>query len=490
MKSLSFLAFDLGATSGRSLLATIANGRMSMKELTRFPNSIIEMQGKCYWDIYALYQSLKEGLAACAKENVKINSIGLDTWGVDFVYLGDDGSILSAPRAYRDPYTRGIPEEVFKIVSKREVYEHTGIQIMPFNSLFQFYAAKKEGYAPYKCAKEILFLPDALLYLLTGEKICEYTMASTSQMLNPRTRNFDKELLEKVGIPTNIYSSIVMPGTRIGYLTDALANESGLGKIPVVAVAGHDTGSAVAAVPAEGERFAYLSSGTWSLMGIEVKEPIISNASYEYNFTNEGGVEGTIRFLKNITGMWLIEECRKEWAKAGTNYTYSEIDKMVHEAPAFRSFVDPDHASFVAPSSMITAINEFCAATKQPVPDSDPAIIRCIFESLALKYRFVFSRLQELAPFAIEKLHVIGGGAKNVLLNQLTANSLNIPVIAGPSEATAIGNIMMQAKAMGAVESLQEMRKIIYNSVEIEKFVPQDREQWEKAYSQFANLIG
>ena len=489
MKSVSFLAFDIGATSGRSLLATITEGRMVMKELTRFPNNIIEMQGKCYWDIYALFQALKEGLVACAKENIEIGSIGVDTWGVDFVYLGEDGTILGAPRAYRDPYTQGIPEEVFKIVSKREVYEHTGIQIMNFNSLYQFYAAKKEGYAPYKCAKEALFMPDALSYLLTGEKVCEYTMASTSQMLNPRTRDFDKELLEKVGIPANLFPPVIMPGTRIGYLTDALAKESGLGKIPVVAVAGHDTGSAVAAVPAQDRHFAYLSSGTWSLMGIEVKEPIVNDTSYEYNFTNEGGIEGTTRFLKNITGMWLLEECRKEWAKEGYSYAYPDIVKMAHEAPAFRSFVDPDHASFVNPPSMTKAIKEFCAATKQPVPDNNPAIIRCIFESLALKYRFVFSRLQELAPFKIEKLHVIGGGAKNALLNQFTANSLNVPVIAGPSEATAIGNVMMQARAVGAVASLQEMRKIIYDSVEIEKFETREKDSWDKAYNQFINFI-
>ena len=486
---MSFLAFDLGATSGRSLLATIKEGRLEMKELTRFPNSIIEMQGKSYWDIYGLFQSLKEGLAACAKENVQIDSIGIDTWGVDFVYLGEDGTVLGAPRAYRDPYTQGIPEELFKIVPKREVYEHTGIQIMNFNSLYQFYAAKKENYSPYLHAKEVLFMPDALSYLLTGKKVCEYTMASTSQMLNPRTREFDHDLLKKAGIPTNLFLPIVMPGAKIGYLTEELTKEFGFEGVPVVAVAGHDTGSAVAAVPAKNERFAYLSSGTWSLMGIEVKEPIISDASYQYNFTNEGGIEGTTRFLKNITGMWLLEECRKEWAKEGTEYSYPEIVKMAYEAPAFRSWVDPDHASFVTPQSMIKAIKEFCSATNQPVPDNNAAIIRLIFESLALKYRYVFTNLQKLAPFAIEKLHVIGGGAKNALLNQFTANSLNIEVVAGPSEATAIGNIMVQAKAMGAVDTLWDMREIIFNSVEIETFAPQNRDEWDKAYNQFINLI-
>ena len=489
MKPMSFLAFDLGATSGRSLLATLKEGRLEMKELTRFPNSIIEMQGKSYWDIYGLFQSLKEGLAACAKENVKIDSIGIDTWGVDFVYLGEDGTVLGAPRAYRDAYTQGIPDELFTIVPKREVYEHTGIQIMNFNSLYQFYAAKKENYSPYLHAKEVLFMPDALSYLLTGKKVCEYTMASTSQMLNPRTREFDHDLLKKAGIPANLFLPVTMPGAKIGYLTDDLIKEFGFEGVPVVAVAGHDTGSAVAAVPAGNERFAYLSSGTWSLMGIEVKEPIINDESYQYNFTNEGGIEGTTRFLKNITGMWLLEECRKEWAKAGTDYSYPEIVKMAHEAKPFQYFIDPDHASFAKPESMPQAIKEYLAATNQAQPNNNAEIIRLIFESLALKYRYVFTNLQKLAPFNIEKLHVIGGGAKNALLNQFTANSLNIEVVAGPSEATAIGNIMVQAKAMGAVDTLWDMRKIIFDSVEIETFTPQNRDEWDKAYNQFINLI-
>lgn len=489
MKTMSFLAFDLGATSGRSILATLSNGHLSMKELTRFPNKITEIQGKCYWDIYGLYESLKEGLRACAKEKKTIDAIGIDTWGVDFVYLGEDGSILSAPRAYRDPYTQGIPEILFQTVPKREVYEHTGIQIMNFNSLYQLYAAKRERFSPYLAAKEILFMPDALAYLLTGNKVCEYTMASTSQMLNPRSRDFDLELLNKVGIPTNLFPPIVMPGTQIGYLSESLCKDFGFDKIPVIAVAGHDTGSAVAAVPAENERFAYLSSGTWSLMGIEVKDPIINDESYKYNFTNEGGIEGTTRFLKNITGMWLLEQCRKEWEKEGKNYSYSDIVAMANNVQGFQYFVDPDHSSFVNPSSMLLAIKDFCVSTGQGAPNNDEAVVRCIFESLALKYRYVFSNLQKLAPFKIEKLHVIGGGAKNALLNQFTANSLRLPVIAGPSEATAIGNIMMQAKAMDAVNSLQEMRNIIYHSIDIEQFTPIDDVSWDDAYNRFKNLI-
>ncbi|MBO5916427.1 MAG: rhamnulokinase, partial [Bacteroidales bacterium] len=317
-----FLAFDLGATSGRSILATVGGDKLEMKELTRFPNVLLPLDGKFYWNIYGLYEALRAGLFAAAKEGVKIDSIGIDTWGVDFVYVGKDGSFLGCPRAYRDPYTEGAPEKFFQIVPRKEVYDATGIQIMNFNSLYQLFTAKNEGSSALEAADKILFMPDALSYMLTGKQVCEYTIASTSQMLNPKTKQFEQKLLDAAGVKSSLLPDIIVPGTVIGTLTDALAEETGLGKVPVVAVAGHDTASAVAAVPAEGEGFAYLSSGTWSLMGIEVKDPIITEDSFSMNFTNEGGVEGTARFLKNITGMWLLEQCRKEWKKK-QNVSYS-----------------------------------------------------------------------------------------------------------------------------------------------------------------------
>jgi len=468
-----FFAFDLGATSGRSILGIFRNGKIKLKELTRFPNKIIRIQDKQYWDLFALYEALKEGLATAASQNIPLDAIGIDTWGVDFVYLGEDGSLLSQPRSYRDPYTTGIPERYFEMISKREVYDRTGIQIMNFNSLYQLYAAKCENYSPLKATQAILFMPDALSYLLTGKKVCEYTIASTSQLLNPRTKNMERELLEVIGINPSILQPLVMPGTIIGNLTESIAKECGLPPIPVIAVAGHDTASAVAAVPSENKNYAYLSSGTWSLMGIEVQEPIITDETYQLNFTNEGGVEGTIRFLKNITGMWLLEQCRKEWEAAGQNYSYAEMVELSGSAAGFQSVIDPDHPSFANPESMTRAIAEYCKQTGQKIPENPGEFIRCIFDSLALKYKAVLNDLQKVAPFPIEKLHVIGGGSQNKLLNQMTADATGIPVVAGPSEATALGNVMMQAKGLGLVHSLQEIREIIRNSFVQEVFYPQ-----------------
>ena len=308
MKKYSFLAFDLGATSGRAVIGTLAGDKFEMREIHRFPNAIMELHGRYYWNVFHLYEAMKESLRICARQQIVPDSIGIDTWGVDFGYLAADGTLLGLPRAYRDPYTEGVPEAFFKRVPRSEVYRLTGIQIMNFNSLFQLYKAKQENFAPLQTAKEILFMPDLLSYLLTGNKVCEYTDASTSQLLNPVTKQFEASLLEAAGVSPSLLRPVVMPGTRVGVLTAALANETGIGQIPVIAVAGHDTASAVAAVPAEDREFAYLSSGTWSLMGIETEEPIITEDSFRYNFTNEGGIDGTTRFLKNITGMWLLEQ--------------------------------------------------------------------------------------------------------------------------------------------------------------------------------------
>ena len=488
MKKYTFLAFDLGATSGRSVLGTLSNGKIETKELTRFPNAFVELNGKFYWNLLGLYSHLKEGLVACAKEGITPDSIGIDTWGVDVVPIGEDGSILGMPRAYRDPYTDGAPERYFEIVPREEVYGATGIQIMNFNTLFQLFAAVEEGYTPITKAKQVLFMPDALSYMLTGKAICEYTIASTSQILNPRTADWEGKLLEKAGLAADILPKPQMPGSVIGPLNEALANETRIGNVNVVAVAGHDTASAVAAVPAENERFAYLSSGTWSLMGIEVKEPIITEESYRQNFTNEGGVNGTTRFLKNICGMWILEQCRKEWERDGKSYSYPEIVAMADTAEPFARFINPDDVMFANPKSMLKAIDEFCERTNQSKPQSDAEVIRLIFESLALRYCEVLNLLEAMAPFAIDVLHIIGGGAKNRLLNQYTANATGKRVVAGPAEATAIGNIMLQAMGAGAVASLAEARAIIRNSVELEVFVPEAEEQWREAYKRFQTL--
>ena len=365
-----------------------------------------------HWNIYSLFEHLKDGLIAAKKEGVEISSIGIDTWGVDFALVAKDGSLLGAPYAYRDPHTVGIPEKFFGVVPREKVYELTGIQVMNFNSLYQLYALKQANNSLLEAASGMLFMPDALAYLLTGNQVVEYTIASTSQILNPRTKQFETQLLESAGVSPSILGDIVMPGHVVGTLTDVLAEESELGKVPVIAVAGHDTASAVAAVPAENECFAYLSSGTWSLMGIEVKDAIINSETYKLNYTNEGGIEGTTRFLKNITGMWLLEQCIKEWKKEGLSYAYEKLVKMAESAPAFQSLIDPDDSSFANPASMTKAITEYCLATGQIAPATHADFVRCIFESLSLKYKSVLGKFIQLAPFPIEKLHVIGGGSK------------------------------------------------------------------------------
>lgn len=485
-----FIAFDLGATSGRTVLGTLSDGELRIRELTRFPNQILPLGGHFYWNIFSLYEHLCEGLRAAAREGVEITSIGIDTWGVDFAFVGSDGSLLGMPYAYRDPHTEDAPAEYFaKVLSRKEVYARTGIQIMPFNSLYQLYALQKKGASQLAAAAKLLFMPDALSYLLTGEMVTEYTIASTSQLLNPRTRKIESELLEKMGIDPSLFGDIVMPGHRIGLLNEQLAAETGVGRVPVVAVAGHDTASAVAAVPAENERFAYLSSGTWSLMGIEVREPVINERTAACNITNEGGVGGTTRLLKNITGMWLLEECLKAWAREGKEYAYSELVGMAHSAVPFRVFIDPDDESFAHPVCMPDAIAEYCVRTGQQAPRTHGETVRAIFEGLALKYRMVLDDFRSLAPFPIEKLHVIGGGSKNALLNQFTADSIGIPVVAGPAEATAIGNIMMQAYAAGRVGSLAEMRRMIGRCVPTGTFLPGNGEEWNRAYEEFKTRV-
>ncbi len=484
-----FFAVDLGATSGRTIIGTLADGKIRLEELTRFPNNLIETGGHFYWDIFALYNEIIKGLKLVAKKNIPVTSIGIDTWGVDFVCVGDDNALLRNPIAYRDSFTFEAMDEYFdKCVDKKTVYEKTGIQFMNFNSLFQLYAMKRENNAALANAKKILFVPDALSWMLTGKEVCEYTIASTSQMLDPRTKELDEELLASVGLSRDKFGAMVNPATCIGTLTKEVQEMTGLGALPVIAVAGHDTGSAVAAVPAKDERFAYLSSGTWSLMGIETKDAIINALSYERNFTNEGGIEGTTRFLKNICGMWLLERCRKEWS----DEVPADYGTLLSEAMAttpFQSIINPDDKMFANPANMEEAIKEYCRETGQHVPEGYAEICRCIFESLALRYRQVFGYLKEMASFPIDTLHIIGGGSLNKYLNQFTANATGVEVLAGPQECTALGNIMLQAKAAGCVDGIFDMRRIIADSVSVARFEPQDKEVWDQAYSRYLEIV-
>ena len=484
-----FFAVDLGATSGRTIIGTIENGKMSLEELTRFDNNLIETGGHFYWDIFALYNEVINGLRLVAKRQIEIQSIGIDTWGVDFVCVGRDGAILRNPLAYRDPHTVGKMEEYFeKIISRDEVYNITGIQFMNFNSLFQLYAMDEAGNTALRNADKVLFVPDALSYMLTGNAVCEYTIASTSQMLDPRTKDLDSRLVESVGLKRGQFGEMVNPATVIGTITEEVQKMTGLGAVPVIAVAGHDTGSAVAAVPAANEKFAYLSSGTWSLMGIETQDAIINARSFDLNFTNEGGIEGTTRFLKNICGMWIYERCRKEW-KDAEGLGHAELQSAAMECEPFRSLINPDDPIFANPASMVDAITTYCEKTNQPIPQGYAQTCRCIFDSLALRYRQVFAWLKEFADFDINVLHIIGGGSKNEYLDQFTANSCGVTVLAGPQEGTAIGNIMLQAKAAGMVGDIWEMRRIIADSLELKRFEPQDKEIWDAAYEKYLDIV-
>ena len=484
-----FFAVDLGATSGRTIIGSIDVGQLHLEEVTRFPNHLIEQGDHFYWDIYALYFEMIRGLKEVAQRGLKITSIGIDTWGVDFVMIGDDGAILRNPRAYRDPITFEAMDDYLKhVISRKEVYDITGIQFMNFNSIFQLYAMKQEGNSALKHAQKILFVPDALSWMLTGNEVCEYTIASTSQLLDPRTKQLDERLLASLGLTRSMFGKMVNPGTPIGILTDEVQKMTGLGPVPVIAVAGHDTGSAVAAVPAKDEKFAYLSSGTWSLMGIETKDAIISDLSYERNFTNEGGIEGTTRFLKNICGMWIYERCRKEWPEEVRKLSHPELQGSAMQVEAFRSIINPDDAQFANPDSMINAIQQYCRKTNQPVPETPAEICRCIFDSLALRYKQVFQWMQEFAPFKLEVLHIIGGGSLNKYLNQFTANATGATVLAGPQECTAIGNIMMQAKAAHLVKDIWEMRQIIADSVDLVKYEPTDKAVWDQAFDKYLKI--
>lgn len=452
-----FLAFDCGATSGRAVLASFEGDDFQMEELYRFPSEMLERDGCLYWDVQEMCRHFETCLNELEKKGIRPDSIGIDTWGVDFGCIGPDGSLLGLPRCYRDPYTLGIPERVFKRIPREELYARTGIQIMPFNTIFQLYAQTESGDNSLRNASSILFMPDLLSYLLTGNKVCEYTDASTSGMMDQSTRQFNKSLLENLGIRTDFLLPIVQPGTKIGEYKG----------IPIIAVAGHDTASAVVAVPATDEKFAYLSSGTWSLMGVEVPKPIINEESSRLNFTNEGGIEGTTRFLKNITGMWLLEQCRKVWKAEGKDYSYQELIVMAQSEASFSGRINPDDPRFAAPENMLKEI-----ASQLSNDVTDAQIVSCIYHSLADRYKEVLAMLQAFVPFKIEKLHIIGGGSANDLLNQWTAEAIGIPVVAGPVEATAIGNVMLQAKAAGLVKDRWEMRRIISETIKLKIFLP------------------
>jgi len=485
----TFLAFDCGAESGRSIIGELDNGRLTLHETHRFPNAPVRVRGHLHWDVYRLFEELKTGYRkSLATLEHPPRSLGIDTWGVDFGLLAEGGELLGLPFAYRDTQTDGMVDRYLQTTPAEYVYSRTGIQFQPFNTLIQLHALRQRRYSALDRASSLLFMPDILSYFFTGVLATEYSFATTSQLYNPITRTWDQDLLATVGLKPTFCQRILPTGTPLGTLSTDVADDLSSPAIPLIAVATHDTGSAVAAVPAEGSDWGYISSGTWSLMGIETDAPVLSRTALEANFTNEGGIDGTIRFLSNIMGLWLIQECRRRWS-AQREYSYEELMALATTGLPFRSLVDPDWPGFYHPADMPEAIKEYCRRTEQPEPESHAQVARCVFESLALKYRATLESLRSVTGKKIETLHIIGGGSRNRLLCQFTANATGIPILAGPAEATAIGNIMVQARALGHVDSLASMREVIRRSWAPPRYLPEEVPSWERAFEKFRILI-
>ena len=481
------LAFDLGAESGRAVLGRLRGGKLELEEAHRFPNEPQEILGRLYWDTSRLFAEIKNGLIRAVREKgARPASIGVDTWGVDFALLDQNDELLGLPYHYRDHRTDGIMERTFAIVPREEIYRATGIQFMQLNTLFQLMALRFDNSPLLDSARSLLFTPDLLHFWLTGRKANELSIASTSQFYDPASRTFATTLLDRLGIPRHFLQEIVEPGTELASLHESVGREAGVQNVRVITPASHDTGSAVAAVPAESAgRWAYISCGTWSLVGVESPRPVISDRTLEYNLTNEGGVNGTTRLLRNVMGLWLLQQCRRSWERAGRRYAYDELAAMAAEAPPFGAFVDPDDESFLNPPDMPEAIAAYCRRSGQTPPDGVAATVRCITESLALKYRWVIEKLEDITGARVEVIHVMGGGCRNRQLCQATADATGRTVLAGPVEATAAGNIIVQAIALGQLASLQDARALIRRSFPQEESRPSQTAAWDSAYQRF-----
>jgi rhamnulokinase len=480
-----YLACDLGAESGRLVHGQIDGDKLSLKEIHRFANSPIRTGESIHWNIEGLYKELKKGLTIASQLGHAYESISCDSWGVDYILLDQSDELLTPTYHYRDPRTATGMKRAFKKCSWPTIFSETGIQLMPLNSLFQLAAETPER---LQQAKTVLGVGDGFNFLLGGQPVVEISMASTFQLYNPMARDWSKTLIDALNFPQGIFPKIVKSGTRIGQLGKSLQQETGLNDIEIVATCSHDTGAAVAAVPAEGGHWAYLSSGTWSLMGIEQRTPILTDACRDLNFTNEIGYNDTIRLLKNISGLWLLQESRRMWNQNGHNFDYSKLTHLATQAIPFQSLIDPTDPRFVAPKDMTEAIGSFCQETGQPAPESPGSTTRCILESLALLYRQTIDDLETLTGNKIETLHIVGGGSKNALLNQLSANATQLRVVTGPVEATAAGNITIQALALGHLKNLEEARALVRNSSELNEYLPADKQAWEKASDRFKSL--
>ncbi|WP_404309326.1 rhamnulokinase [Neorhodopirellula lusitana] len=481
-----YVACDLGAESGRVILGNVTDGKLVLEELHRFPNSAARIQGSLRWNVLGIFEELKKGLRKVADRNVLVSSLSVDSWGVDYVLFNQNQPMLSLPYQYRDSRTEGTYEPAIKKAGREKIFNETGIQFMSINTLYHMIADVQENSDVLEVADQFLTIADYLNYLFSGVASNEVSLASTTQMYNPTTGNWSDELIREFSLPAKLFPPIVPSGTRLGPLTDELRSETGLQNVDVVATCSHDTGAAVAAVPAEaGDDWAYLSSGTWSLIGVELPQPLINEKARTENFTNEAGFGGTTRFLKNIVGLWLLQESRRSWIRQGQEYGYGELNQLADEAEPFRSLVDPNNAAFMSPSDMPTAIVEFCQKTGQPAPETPGQFTRCILESLSLLYGQTLDTLEGLTDRKITKLHIVGGGSQSTLLNQFAANATGRTVMAGPVEATAVGNVLIQAVALGDLDSLSSIRELVRKSFPIETYHPDSSAQWQEARQRF-----
>lgn len=482
------LAFDFGASSGRAIIGCFDGDKITLEEVHRFSNDPVSVGGTVYWDVLRLFYEIKQGIIK-AKIAGGFDSIGIDTWGVDFGLIDSEGKLMENPVHYRDTRTVGLVDEAFKTMPKEKLYGITGIQFMELNTLFQLISLKK--YRPWMLerADKMLFMPDLFGYMLTGKMCAEYSIASTSQLIDLDKRTWSKEILDAFGIKESVFAPLVQPGTVLGELSKEICEECGVDPVPVISVCGHDTQSAITSVPCEDGDFAFLSSGTWSLFGTELDKPIVNETSMNINITNEGGFDGSTGFLKNIIGLWLIQESRRQWKREGKEYSYADLEKLALAAEPFKCFIDPDAPEFVPHGNIPERVREFCRKTGQFVPETVGEIMRCIYESLAMKYRLTFEKLRECTERDYPVIHVIGGGTKDGLLCQMTANSCDRTVKAGPIEATVMGNVAVQLMSDGSVKNIGQARKIVADSSELKTFEPKDTDKWAGAYEDFLKVV-
>ncbi len=482
------LAFDFGASSGRAIVGVFDGEKIELREVHRFSNDPVTINGTVYWDVQRLFFEIKQGILK-AKEDGGFDSIGIDTWGVDFGLLRKDGTLIENPIHYRDKRNDGMVERAKKYMSHEEMYDITGIQFMDFNSIFQLLSLKENRPYILEEADTLLFMPDLLAYMLSGVKSTEYSIATTSQMVDLKTQTWSSKILDDFGINKDILTPIAATGSVIGQLSNDICEELGVKKADIVSVASHDTQSAITAIPCEEEDFAFISSGTWSLFGTEVKEPVINEASKKLNVTNEGGYNYTTAFLKNICGLWLIQESRRQWIREGNEYSYAQLEEMALNSEPFKCFIDPDAPEFGVMGNLPKRVKEYCEKTGQYIPQTVGEIVRCIYESLALKYRLTFDGIMKCTGKKYDRIHVMGGGTKDKLLLDMTAQSCNVPVYGGPIEATALGNIAVQLMSSGDIKDIKQARKIIAQGENLKEYLPHNRDQWEKAYESFKNII-